>query len=158
VENEHELEKMALCLGDFNEYYTGLVFPELNENVTELPPFVSYKIRHNSKLVDCKLFAVWFCKNLDLATNAISDTRNILSRDNPLRDLKYLTFGFVFLQEAIEGRIVEKQTNTTVNTGVYTQQEPYPCTKTGLNCFKFFDFINYDFILKNMPGIFRCVS
>lgn len=54
VENEHEMEKLALCLSDFNEYFTGIVFPELNASVTELPPFVSYKIRHNSKLVDCK--------------------------------------------------------------------------------------------------------
>lgn len=132
MENEHELEKMALCLGDFNEYYTGLVFPELDKNVTELPPFVSYKIRHNSKLIDCKLLALNELLFTVLATNAIADTRNILSRDNPLRDLKYLTFGFVFLQEAIESRIVEHQTNKSVNTGVYTQQEPYPCTKTGL--------------------------
>lgn len=104
------MEKMALCLSDYNEYFTGLVFPELDANATTLPSFVSYKIRHNSKLVD--------------GTGAIFDSRNILSRDNPLRDLKYLTFGLSFLQDALEARIVEHQTKVPVRTGLYAQQEP----------------------------------
>lgn len=108
------MEKTALCLSDYGEYFTGIVFPELNETVVELPPLTTYKIRHNSKLVD--------------GTGPIADILNTFSRDNPLVDLKYLTFGFAFLQEALESKIVERQTNTTLRTGLYAQQEPYACT------------------------------
>jgi ATP-binding cassette subfamily A (ABC1) protein 1 len=108
------MEKIALCLADYGEYFTGLVFPELNKSVTELPPIMTYKIRHNSKLVD--------------STGSIADSHNSFSRDNPLVDLKYLTFGFAFLQEALESKIVERQTNTTLRTGLYAQQEPYAQT------------------------------
>ncbi|KAI6229042.1 ATP-binding cassette sub-family A member 1 [Aphelenchoides fujianensis] len=112
VENETELEKLAVCLGDYSEYYTSIVFPDLNSTVEDLPPVVKYKIRHQPRIVD--------------STNAIADLWSITSRDNPLIDLKYLTFGFVFLQESLEGRLVERITNSTLRTGVYAQQEPYP--------------------------------
>lgn len=114
MESESEMEKTALCLSDYGEYFTGVVFPELNQSVTELPPITTYKIRHNSKLVD--------------STGSIMDVFNTFSRDNPLIDLKYLTFGFAFLQEALEGRIVEHHTNTSLHTGLYAQQEPYAYT------------------------------
>ncbi|KAI6203529.1 ATP-binding cassette sub-family A member 1 [Aphelenchoides besseyi] len=116
VDDEHELEKLAICLGDYSEYFTSIVFPDLNSTVHELPPMVKYKIRHQPRLVD--------------STSAIADLWSVIARDNPLIDLKYLTFGFVFLQEQLESRIVEHVTNSTLRVGVYAQQEPYPCTKS----------------------------
>lgn len=50
-----------------------------------------------------------------------------VSRDDPWMDLKYLSFGFSFLQEAVERAIVLQMTNFSIETGVQAQQEPYPC-------------------------------
>lgn len=55
------------------------------------------------------------------------DSHNILSRDNPWDDLKYLSYGFSFLQEAVERAIISEITNETIETGIQSQQEPYPC-------------------------------
>jgi ATP-binding cassette subfamily A (ABC1) protein 1 len=106
------MEKAALCLENYDQYFTGLVFPEFNLSVTELPPIVTYKIRHNSKLVDSKYY--------------IDPPSNTLDIDNSFVDFKYLKFGFAFLQDALERIIVERQTNTTLRTGLYAQPEPYP--------------------------------
>lgn len=53
-----------------------------------------------------------------------------MSRDNPLVDLKYVTFGFSFLQDAVERALIELATGQKVTTGLLAQQEPYPCTVT----------------------------
>jgi hypothetical protein len=108
------MEKAALCLENYDQYFTGLVFPELNNSVAKLPPIITYKIRHNFKLVD--------------STNNIEETSNSFEIENSLIDSKYLKFGFAFLQEALERTIVERQTNTTLRTGLYAQREPHPNT------------------------------
>jgi hypothetical protein len=118
------MENIALCLSDYGEYFTGLVFPNLTQNDTELPPITTYKIRHNPKLVD--------------STSYIAQSSNTFSHENSLLDSKYLTFGFAFLQDALERTIVERQTNTTLRIGLYAQQEAYPNT-----LFDFFDISIY---------------
>ncbi|TKR61982.1 hypothetical protein L596_026006 [Steinernema carpocapsae] len=98
VENEPLLETQALCLTERNQYLSGLVFLNVTEKSEEFPPQIWYKIRHLSTLVD--------------GTDAIIASRRVLlSRDQPLVDLKYLSFGFSFLQDAVFN----------------AQQEPYPC-------------------------------
>lgn len=52
MESEEEMEKLALCLAETQSYFSGLVFPDLNDTYTDLPPAVTYKIRHLPSLVD----------------------------------------------------------------------------------------------------------
>lgn len=52
---------------------------------------------------------------------------NVASRDKPLKDLKYLTFGFSFLQDMLESRLVSLFTNHSLEVGLRAQQEPFPC-------------------------------
>ncbi|TKR94888.1 hypothetical protein L596_009120 [Steinernema carpocapsae] len=114
VENEPLLEKQSLCLTERNQYLSGLVFLNLTEKSEEFPPQIWYKIRHLSTLVDG-------------TDSIIASRRVLLSRDQPLVDLKYLSFGFSFLQDAVERALIHARTQKTVQTGLYAQQEPYPC-------------------------------
>ena len=44
-----------MCLGDSDDYFTGLVFMNMsNTNDPNLPSQVHYKIRHSPALVDCR--------------------------------------------------------------------------------------------------------
>lgn len=52
-----------------------------------------------------------------------------ISRDNYLIDLKYLTFGFSFLQEATDKILIENATGREYSTGLFAQQEPYKCVE-----------------------------
>ncbi|CAJ0963995.1 unnamed protein product, partial [Mesorhabditis belari] len=112
--NETELEKVAMCLQPHQQYFTSIVFPDLASDATKFNETVVYKIRHEQNLVD--------------GTDSIADSnRNTEPRNNPIRDLKYLTFGWSFLQEAIDRALIEMQTGERPPIGVYSQQEPYPC-------------------------------
>ncbi|CDO41153.1 ABC transporter domain-containing protein [Caenorhabditis elegans] len=115
VTDEKELETNAVCLMDTHQYFTGIVF-NIDSNATEFDGFTTYKIRHYPEMVD--------------STTSFMDSKsNPFSRDKPLIDLKYITFGFSFLQESIDRAIMSELTNQTdANLGVYAQQEPYPCT------------------------------
>lgn len=48
-------------------------------------------------------------------------------RRRPAIDLKYITFGFAYLQDLVEQAIISLHTGWVNNTGVYLQQFPYPC-------------------------------
>ncbi|KAK0426602.1 hypothetical protein QR680_009797 [Steinernema hermaphroditum] len=114
VKDEETMENQALCLSSSDQYLSGIVFRNLSEDASQFPPVVWYKIRHLSTIVD--------------STDGIYASRRVvLSRDKPRIDLKYLTFGFSFIQDAVERAIIESRTKTTVTTGLYAQQEPYPC-------------------------------
>lgn len=84
VDNETAMEDSALCLADYQQYFTGVSFLNHSNNATSFDPFVTYKIRQLPDLVD--------------TTNGWVDGRRPFSRDAPFNDLKYLTFGFSFLQ------------------------------------------------------------
>uniref|UniRef100_A0A8R1HIS6 ABC-2 type transporter transmembrane domain-containing protein n=1 Tax=Caenorhabditis japonica TaxID=281687 RepID=A0A8R1HIS6_CAEJA len=115
VHNEKELESNAICLMDGHQYFTGVVF-EMEQNAREFSEFTTYKIRHYPEMVD--------------STTSYMDSRsNPFTRHKPFLDLKYLTFGFSFLQEAIDRAIISEKANlSTSSLGVYAQQEPFPCT------------------------------
>ena len=115
MKNESELEKQAVCLANNKLYFSGIVFPDDITNDTDLTYYTEYKIRHLHEFVD----------STDFLLDRLSRT---ISRDNPFSDLKYLTFGFSFLQEAIERNLVSMFTNETIKPGIIAQQEPYPCT------------------------------
>lgn len=53
--------------------------------------------------------------------------RRPMSRDNVFVDLKYLTFGFSYLQDILDRALIKVATGEKVVTGLYAQQEPYVC-------------------------------
>uniref|UniRef100_A0A914EHJ9 Uncharacterized protein n=1 Tax=Acrobeloides nanus TaxID=290746 RepID=A0A914EHJ9_9BILA len=113
--DENEMENLAVCLSDYQQYFTGIVFPNFTGFDYEIGPFTTYKIRHNPSIVDF--------------TYAIMDNKKrTASRDDPIINLHYIMFGFSFLQEAIDKHLIEMITNESIpQHGVYAQQEPYPC-------------------------------
>ncbi|MCP9257948.1 ATP-binding cassette sub-family A member 1 [Dirofilaria immitis] len=114
VSNEEEMIDRALCLMDSKQYMAGIVFRDINENSTNFPSVVTYKIRYPPDYIDSTL---GFIDSFDHQT----------SRDNYLVDLKYLTFGFSFLQEAIDKILIENATGRKYSTGLFAQQEPHKC-------------------------------
>ncbi|KAF1768985.1 hypothetical protein GCK72_000798 [Caenorhabditis remanei] len=115
VSDEKELETNAVCLMESHQYFTGIVF-DMESNATKFDGFTTYKIRHYPEMID--------------STTSFMDSKsNPFTRDKPLIDLKYLTFGFSFLQEAIDRAIISEKSNLPdAHLGVYSQQEPFPCT------------------------------
>lgn len=85
---EHDLEVEGIKLISENKLWAGLVFLGIDEDAEELPKFVRYKIRLDSDKVD--------------TTRYIEDR---LPRPGPRRrpgiDLKYLYYGFAYLQVII---------------------------------------------------------
>ncbi|KAM3720275.1 Phospholipid-transporting ATPase ABCA1 [Dirofilaria immitis] len=116
VSNEEEMIDRALCLMDSKQYMAGIVFRDINENSTNFPSVVTYKIRYPPDYIDSTL---GFIDSFDHQT----------SRDNYLVDLKYLTFGFSFLQEAIDKILIENATGRKYSTGLFAQQEPHKCVE-----------------------------
>ncbi|CAD6190862.1 unnamed protein product [Caenorhabditis auriculariae] len=113
VPNESEMESTAVCLQNQNQYFSGIVF-DMKPNATKFNAFVSYQIRHYADYVD--------------GTSYVTDSLgNPFTRARPMEDLKYLFFGFSFLQEAIDRALIEENSKTAVEVGAYAQQEPYPC-------------------------------
>ncbi|GMR34450.1 hypothetical protein PMAYCL1PPCAC_04645, partial [Pristionchus mayeri] len=80
---------------------------------------VTYKIRHQQDMVD--------------GTGQVEDSwNNMRARDAAFIDLKYTTYGFSFLQEAVEQALREMLAedggmDSMDSVGAYGQQEPYPC-------------------------------
>lgn len=68
-------------------------------------------------------------------------------------DLKYLTFGFAFLQDKIEHSIIKLQTGSDEDTGVYMQQFPYPCYI--LDQFLFLISLNFSFFM-TVAWLYTC--
>jgi len=52
-------------------------------------------------------------------------------RDNPVIDLKYLTYGFAYLQDMIDTAIISEETGLSPDElpGRYLQQYPIPSVK-----------------------------
>lgn len=116
--SEEELVKRGLKLILENRLWAGIVFENLNtsnqSSIDQLPSYVRYKIRMDASKVD--------------STKKIEDRiATPGSRRRPALDLKYLTFGFAYLQDMIEKAIIREHTNSTSDTGIYLQQFPYPC-------------------------------
>ncbi|WKX91016.1 hypothetical protein Q1695_009675 [Nippostrongylus brasiliensis] len=114
VANEKAMEDSATCLTDYQQYFTGIVIVNMTDDATNFDPLTVYKIRHLPTLID--------------NTYAFEDRPSrVFDRNKPFWDLKYLTYGFSFLQEAVERAIVSIRTNASRPLGMYGQQEPYPC-------------------------------
>ncbi|XP_023347550.1 ATP-binding cassette sub-family A member 1 [Eurytemora carolleeae] len=116
VSSEHALEKRGLELIATNQLWAGLVFPDITEDLMKLPRFVSYKIRIDADKVD--------------STKRIEDRLTMRGpRRRPGIDLKYLYFGFSYLQDLVERAIIHIHTGRNISSlpGIFMQQEPYPC-------------------------------
>nr|CAD7255882.1 unnamed protein product [Timema shepardi] len=92
-----------------------VVFNNIESNETDvLPSFLHYKIRMDSSRVD--------------GTDQIEDR---LPRPGPRRrpaiDLKYITYGFAYLQDMVEKSIIIEHTGRNTTPGIFLQQFPYPC-------------------------------
>ncbi|XP_077499685.1 phospholipid-transporting ATPase ABCA1-like isoform X2 [Amblyomma americanum] len=114
--SEEALMPRGLTLMRENKLWAALVFAGMKglRDTDVLPPFIRYKIRMDARKVD--------------STKKIEDR---FFRPGPRRrptiDLKYLTFGFAYLQDLVEHSIIALQTGWERTTGVYLQQFPYPC-------------------------------
>uniref|UniRef100_A0A915HR45 ABC transporter domain-containing protein n=1 Tax=Romanomermis culicivorax TaxID=13658 RepID=A0A915HR45_ROMCU len=113
MEDERTTEQLATCLMDFNQFFGAVTFQE-GKVKSSLPKLTIYKIRLANYLTDT-------------TTRILDKTWNPRPRDRPFMDLKYLYYGFSFLQDSVDKAIIEEQTNTTQRTGVYAQQFPNPC-------------------------------
>lgn len=49
------------------------------------------------------------------------------SRSRPGIDLKYITYGFAYLQDMLDHLIIEEQSGRQDTPGVFLKQFPYPC-------------------------------
>ncbi|PIO76738.1 ABC transporter, ATP-binding protein [Teladorsagia circumcincta] len=114
VANESVMEETATCLADYQQYFSGIVVLNMKDDATEFGPVTTYKIRHLPSLVD----GTYFYED---------NPRRVFDRKLPFTDLKYLTYGFSFLQEAVERAIIGLRVNSKPSFGMYSQQEPYPC-------------------------------
>ncbi|GMT02398.1 hypothetical protein PENTCL1PPCAC_24572, partial [Pristionchus entomophagus] len=119
VANESAMESIAMCLQRRHQYYSGILLSDVTNSTSAVPTVVTYTIRHQASMVD--------------GTTSVADSAgNIRSRDTPFLDLKYTTFGFSYLQEAVEKALREMiaadgNGKAVDDIGAYSQQEPYPC-------------------------------
>ena len=116
VEDEEELVTKGMDLIRSNKLWAGLVFLDMEDSGEKLPKFVSYKIRLDADKVD--------------STKRLEDRLSIRgSRRRPGIDLKYLYYGFAYLQDMVEHAIISIQTGRNMSSlpGVTLQQMPYPC-------------------------------
>lgn len=74
-----------------------------------------------------------------------------ISRDNFLSDLKYLTFGFSFLQESINKILIEAASGYKYLAGLFAQQEPYKCVM--VDRYDFISFSQYQKIQKSQTKL-----
>ncbi|KAK3930971.1 ATP-binding cassette sub-family A member 12 [Frankliniella fusca] len=108
-----EAEDKAVQLARTNNLWALVVFDEAGNDT--LQPFVKYRLRLSMERVD--------------STIDIMDRRtNYNSRDLPLTDLKYITYGFSFLQDMIDSAVLEVHTGRAgqANPGRILKQYPYP--------------------------------
>ncbi|KAG8195500.1 hypothetical protein JTE90_010802 [Oedothorax gibbosus] len=111
TENDIELKGMELIKE--NKLWAGVVFTNLDKR-DQLPHYIQYKIRMAASKVD--------------STKRIEDRFHTPGpRRRPGIDMKYITYGFAYLQDMIEHAIIREQTGRSSDTGVYLQQFPYPC-------------------------------
>ncbi|KAK7490493.1 hypothetical protein BaRGS_00018279 [Batillaria attramentaria] len=114
--SEEELVRDGLALVDNNTLWGGLVFENLKDtDGEELPSLIKYKIRMNSDYVyDTR------------------QPRDVSWGPGPrvglvVRDMKYTTYGFDFIQDMVDHAIIRLQGNVSQEVGVIVQQFPYPC-------------------------------
>ncbi|XP_014662041.1 PREDICTED: LOW QUALITY PROTEIN: ATP-binding cassette sub-family A member 1-like [Priapulus caudatus] len=115
VEDEEAVVLRGLELQKDSLLWAGLVFETTSaDDATELPPHVTFKIRMDKERVD--------------STTSVQDKYwSMRPRSNPQTDMKYIFYGFSYLQDMVENGIVKVQTGAKDLVGAYVQQFPSPC-------------------------------
>ncbi|KAK9511087.1 hypothetical protein O3M35_005719 [Rhynocoris fuscipes] len=105
-------EKEGMNLIAFNKLWAVIEFESAGQD--KLSPLVTYKIRMNTERVD--------------NTEYILDRLMTLEpRRRPGIDLKYLTYGFAYLQDSLDHIIIKEHTGRSDLPGTIFKQFPYPC-------------------------------
>uniref|UniRef100_A0A3B4Z3Q7 P-type phospholipid transporter n=1 Tax=Stegastes partitus TaxID=144197 RepID=A0A3B4Z3Q7_9TELE len=99
---ESQLVARALEMLDNDTFWAGIVFENLQEGSSNIPPYVKYKIRMDVDEVE--------------RTDKLKDG-----------DLRYVWGGFAYLQDMMDHGIIRAQTSKPEPLGVFAQQMPYPC-------------------------------
>lgn len=118
MQNELKLEELGIDLVASKQLWAGLVFTNMpaNQKSDDLPHFIQYKIRMDAETVD--------------GTLTVEDRiYRPIPRRRPQVDLKYIYFGFSFLQDLLEHAIIAEQSGRPLNDlpGVSLAQFPFPC-------------------------------
>ncbi|KAK6046706.1 hypothetical protein COOONC_15789, partial [Cooperia oncophora] len=117
VANESVMEETATCLADYQQYFSGIVVMNMSDDATEFDPITVYKIRHLPNLVDNTYYYE-------------DSPRRVFDRNKPFTDLKYLTYGFSFLQEGVERAIIAHRVKSNLSLGMYA-----PARAVSMRCF-----------------------
>ncbi|KAL5254305.1 hypothetical protein ACHWQZ_G013923 [Mnemiopsis leidyi] len=114
TEREMELAGVAAESANDTWLWAGVTFTDMEDNITELPDNIHYKIRMKTGYMP-----------------PLQDIRYTYWRSYPydyLWDRQYWVFGFVYIQDFIERGISDFIGNGTFDLpGSYTQMFPYPC-------------------------------
>ncbi|CAH1395854.1 unnamed protein product [Nezara viridula] len=112
IDDRYEAEMKGMQLVNFNKLWALIEFESPGDE--QLNPLITYKIRMNVERVD----NTEYIKDLYLSPG---------SRRRPAIDLKYITYGFAYIQDMIDHSIITEQTGRNDLPGVLLQQFPYPC-------------------------------
>uniref|UniRef100_A0A0N5A1Q6 ABC transporter domain-containing protein n=1 Tax=Parastrongyloides trichosuri TaxID=131310 RepID=A0A0N5A1Q6_PARTI len=126
VKNETDMEEKALCLQNYNMYYTGIVLHNtstlekvlLNSNQKlNTTNSIVYSMRPLNSIIDTgrKVFSKGHVRNMP--------------RDDFNYDLKYITSGYIYFQDIIDRILIEDKIKMKLpDIGIFIQQEPSSCT------------------------------
>ncbi|XP_008404880.1 ATP-binding cassette sub-family A member 1 isoform X2 [Poecilia reticulata] len=114
LDSEGQLINRALELLEDRQFWAGVVFLLPNASSSQLPPHVIYKIRMDIDDVT--------------KTNKIKDRFwDPGPAADPFADMRYISGGFVYIQDLVERAVNYVLTGVKQTTGIYVQQMPYPC-------------------------------
>ncbi|KAG8263663.1 ATP-binding cassette sub- A member 1 [Homalodisca vitripennis] len=111
-DNEDKAMDAGMALVEENKLWALLVFIDPGNDT--LNPNTTYKIRMNVERVD----------NTEFIQDRLQRPG---ARIRPAVDLKYITFGFAYLQDMMDHIIIEEHSGRQDLPGVFLQQFPYPC-------------------------------
>ncbi|CAH1774058.1 unnamed protein product [Owenia fusiformis] len=115
-DNETELVKASWKLISENKFWAAIEFDadQFGDDGETIPQHLNYKIRMETKRVD--------------STKSLMDSFwKPGSRRSPLTDMKYVAYGFVYLQDMLDHGYAQELNKMEEKVGVYLQQFPYPC-------------------------------
>ncbi|XP_029466633.1 ATP-binding cassette sub-family A member 1-like [Rhinatrema bivittatum] len=114
VPTEWELVNRSLNLIEEKKFWAGVVFKNMDDQTSNIPPHVKYKIRmdidevENTQKVKDRLWAPG-------------------ARADANKDLRYVWGGFAYIQDMLDHGIIRLHSNKSDLLGVFAQQMPYPC-------------------------------
>lgn len=115
-----------------DQFLAGIVFLDDSSNPNQLNKHTKFKIRMSLDHVD----STFRTENrlVFIVEDFLSDRSIALfsyftyqPRTYAPISTKYHSFGFIYLQNALERAIIAEQTGVNLSMGVQTQQMPYPC-------------------------------